>query len=142
MKVRIKRIDKSLPLPQYQTEGAVAFDMYSRIDAEVQPNEIKILPSNFIIEVPSGCALIMASRSSLSVKKGLRLTNAIGVIDQDYHGPEDEIGIAVYNFTANSVEVKKGERIAQGFIVPIAKAEFDEAEEIKKESRGGFGSTG
>ena len=141
MKVRIKRIDKSLPLPQYQTEGSVAFDVSSRADAMFEPSEVKILPSNLIIEVPKGHVLILSARSSLG-KKGLKLANGVGIIDQDYHGPEDEIGILLHNFSPNMVEIKKGDRLAQGLIIPVEKAEWDEVEEIKKSSRGGFGSTG
>ncbi len=141
MKVKIKRLDKSLPLPDYHTKGAVAFDIYSRVDEIIGPHGRKIVPSNLIIEVPKGYVLVLAARSSLS-KKGLRLSNGIGIIDQDYHGPQDEISILLNNFTDQSVEVKKGERIAQGFIIPVEKADWEEVPEIKKESRGGFGSTG
>jgi dUTP pyrophosphatase len=142
MKVKIVRVDKSLPLPEYHTEGAVAFDMYSREDAAIAPGELTMLPSNFIIQVPDGYALIIAARSSLAKKKGLVLRNGIGVIDKDYHGPEDEIKILVYNFTDSPVAVTRGERIAQGLIVPVAKATWEEVSVIKDDSRGGFGSTG
>lgn len=141
MKVKIKRLDKSLPLPDYHTKGAVAFDIYSRVDEIIQPHDRKIVPSNLIIEVPKGYVLVLAARSSLS-KKGLRLSNGIGIIDQDYHGPQDEIGILLNNFTDQSVEVKKGERIAQGFIIPVEKADWEEIENITHVSRGGYGSTG
>ena len=142
MQIKIVRIDKSLPLPKYETSGSVAFDLYSRTDETVKPSELKLLPSNLIIEVPLGHALILAARSSLGRKKGLALRNGIGIIDQDYHGPKDEIGILVYNFSEQTVEVKKGERLAQAMIVPVAKAEWHEVEAIKDNSRGGFGSTG
>lgn len=141
MKVKIKRIDKSLPLPQYQTPGSVAFDIYSREDAVVESRAVKILPSNLIIEVPKGYFLMVSARSSLA-KKGLILGNGIGVIDQDYHGPSDEIGVSVYNLSDTAVEIKKGHRIAQGLILPIERVEWDEQEEITRDSRGGFGSTG
>jgi dUTP pyrophosphatase len=142
MKVRIVRIEKDLPLPEYHTEGAVAFDMYTREAATIAPGESALLPTNFIIQVPEGYALVLAARSSLGKKKGLTLVNGIGVIDQDFHGPADELGIFVKNFTDAPVTVERGERLAQGLIVPIAKAEWEEVESIKEESRGGFGSTG
>ncbi|HLC44337.1 MAG: dUTPase [Candidatus Doudnabacteria bacterium RIFCSPHIGHO2_01_FULL_50_11] len=142
MKVKIIRVDKTLPLPEYKTEGSVAFDLYSRIDAAIKPREVVVLPSNLIIEVPPGHALILASRSSLAQKKGLVLRNAIGVIDMDYHGPKDEIGLQVYNFTEQPVMIERGERLMQGLIVPIVRAEWEEVGQIKDSSRGGFGSTG
>jgi dUTP pyrophosphatase len=141
MKIRITRVDTTLPLPEYHTEGAVAFDLYSRVDDTLAPNERKLVPANVVIEVPKGHVLLIAARSS-TPKKGLMLANSIGIIDQDYHGPEDELRIWLYNVTDMPVEVKRGDRIAQALIVPIVKVEFEEVEKIKNESRGGFGSTG
>lgn len=142
MKIKIVRVEKDLPLPEYQTEGAVAFDVYSRIDASIEPKQLTVLPSNLIVGVPAGYFLALVSRSSTPRKKGLMVANGIGVVDQDYHGPKDEIGILVYNFTETAVAVTRGERIAQGMILPVEKAEFEEVDLIKEESRGGFGSTG
>ena len=70
------------------------------------------------------------------------LANGIGIIDQDYCGKNDEIKVLIYNFTNNTVTVKKKERIAQAILVKIARASFTEANETKTKSRGGFGSTG
>lgn len=142
MKIRITRIEKDLPLPEYQTAGAVAFDMYARTSMTVPPGELALIPSNLIVEVPQGFVLLIASRSSTPKKKGLLPPHGIGVLDQDYHGPEDEAKILVYNFSDKPANVERGERIAQGLIVPVEKAEFEEVEKIKEESRGGFGSTG
>lgn len=141
MKVNIKRIDKTLPLPKYETSGAVAFDFLARETTEILPKEIKLVPGNIIVETPKGYALIIAARSSTAKKKGLMLSNSIGVIDQDYHGEEDEIKISVYNFSDKSVVVDKGERIAQGMFVRVDQVEWNETDSMKKESRGGFGST-
>ena len=141
MKVKIVRIEKDLPLPEYKTEGAVAFDFYSRVTQEIAPGQDFLLPANLIIEVPADHALIITPRSSTSLKKGLEFRN-IGVVDRDFHGPQDEIKPHVHNFTAAPVIVQRGNRIAQGLIVPVAKAEWHEVEVIKEGSRGGFGSTG
>lgn len=143
MNIRIKRIDSSLPLPEYQTEGSVAFDLYAREKTVVQPWSPTIIPANIIVEVPEGYFLMLASRSSTPIKKNLIVANSIGVIDQDYHGDKDEIGIQVLNFSKENVTVGKGERIAQALLVKIAKVEsFVEVKSIKETSRGGFGSTG
>ena len=143
MKLKIKRIDSSLPLPQYQTHGSVAFDLYARRDTIIKPFTPTIIPANIIIEVPNGYFLLLASRSSTPIKRHLMVANGIGVIDQDYHGDKDEIGVQVLNFSQNDVTIEKGERIAQALLVKIEIAEsFDEVDSIKKESCGGFGSTG
>jgi len=140
-KIKIKRINKSLPLPEYKTKGSVAFDIYSRIGAEIKPQEIKLLPTNLIIKVPAGHFLLIASRSG-TFKKGLMMANNIGIIDQDFNGPEDEINFAAYNFSAKLVKIEVGERIAQGLIIPVKKVIWQETEKISEKSRGGFGSTG
>lgn len=142
MKVKIKRIDKNLPLPIYETAGAVGFDVVAREDLLVAPGQIGIVPSNLIVEVPAGYMLVIASRSSTPMKKGLTPPHGFGIIDHDYCGPEDEIGVLVYNFGAMDVEVKRGEKIAQGVFVKIDKFEWEEVEEMSGETRGGFGSTG
>ena len=140
-KVKIKRIDKTIDLPRYETEGSVGFDLASRDDVTVKPGEIKLIPSNVIIAVPNGYALILASRSSTPKKFGLMKPHGIGVIDLDYCGPEDEIKIQVYNFTDEEVQIKKGDKIAQGLFMRVDRLELTEVDEIKADSRGGFGST-
>ncbi len=140
MKVKIKRIDNTLPLPEYQTSGAVAFDMYSRIDANIAPKTLERLPTNIIVEIPKGYMLEIKDRSSTLKKKGLLVTT--GYIDNDYHGEQDEILLQVYNLSDNDVKVEKGERIGQGVFVRVDIGEWEEVDKMKEESRGGFGSTG
>ncbi len=142
MKVKIKRIDKNLPLPVYETDGSVGFDILAREDSTIEPKSISLIPANIIVEVPVGYMLIVASRSSTPKKKGLMTPHGFGIIDHDYCGPEDEIKIQVFNFTDAPVSIKKGEKIAQGVFVRIDKFEWEELDEIRTESRGGFGSTG
>lgn len=142
MKARIKRLDTSLPLPQYETQGSVGFDLIAREQVEIQPKKIALIPGNVIIETPEGYALILASRSSTPKKKGLSFPHSIGVIDQDYCGPEDEVKIQVYNFTDTPVIVERGEKIAQAMFVRVDRLEWEEVSEISRETRGGFGSTG
>jgi dUTP pyrophosphatase len=142
MKIKIKRIDKSLPLPTYQTKGSVAFDLYSRLDLEIKPKEIVLVPTNFIIQTPKNYMLLIAARSSTPLKLGLSVLNGIGIIDQDFCGPEDEIKLQVYNFTKNIVKISKGQRIGQGIFVKINKAKWQEVKMINNKTRGGFGSTG
>ncbi len=141
MKVRIQRIEKDLPLPSYQTEGAVAFDLYSRIDIEVPPRSHTLIPTNIIVEIPPGYMLLLAVRSSTPRRKGLMKSNGVGIVDQDFCGAEDEIHLQVYNPNNEPVMVQRGERIGQAVFVPIERAEWEEGEMTGK-TRGGFGSTG
>jgi dUTP pyrophosphatase len=141
MKVKIKRIDKSIPLPIYQTSGSVGFDISAREDTVIAPKSVALIPGNVIVETPPGYMLLVALRSSTPRKKGLHKPHGIGVIDNDYCGDEDEVKVQVFNSTDREVKVEKGERIAQGIFVKIDKFEWEETDSMGK-SRGGFGSTG
>ncbi len=142
MRVRLKRVDTDLPLPRYESGGAVGFDLTVRQETVVPSKGIALIPGNVIVEVPEGYALVVASRSSTPQKHGLLKPHGIGVIDRDYCGPADEIMIQVYNMTDAPVTVPRGARIAQGLFVRVDKADFEEADDLKKPDRGGFGSTG
>jgi dUTP pyrophosphatase len=142
MKIKVKRIDKSLPLPSYQTVGSVCFDLLAREKKEIAPKSLCLIPTNIIIEVPKGYMFIVVPRSSTPKKKGLMIPHGVGVIDQDYSGPEDEVLFQAYNFTDKIVVVEKGDRLAQGCFIPVEKVSFEEVEEVLPKSRGGLGSTG
>ena len=141
MDVKIKRIDKSLPLPQYETKGSVGVDLITRVDTTIESKKVGLVPANVVIEVPYGYALILASRSSTPLKKGLSTPHGIGIIDHDYCGNDDELKIQVYNFTEEAITIKKGDKIAQGLFVRVDKVNFIEVDKMDSESRGGFGST-
>jgi len=141
MKIRIKRFDKSLPLPEYKTSGAAAFDLTARISLEIPPRKVGYIPLNIACETPEGYFLLLAARSSTH-KKGLILVNGIGIGDPDFTGDEDEYAAAYLNFTDNTVQVEAGERIAQGMFVKFKKAEWEEVDSLGNKIRGGFGSTG
>jgi dUTP pyrophosphatase len=142
MHIKIKRIDKTLPLPEYQTVGAVAFDLYSRIDTHIAPKTIVKIPTNLVVQVPQGYLLAIVTRSSTAVKKGLSLLQGFGIVDQDYCGPEDELLYQVYNFTDNPVTITRGERIGQAAFLRADQMQWEEVEEMTAPNRGGFGTTG
>lgn len=141
MKVSIKRIDPSLPLPLYHTTGAAAFDIYSRETLTIAAKSLGFIPTNFIIKIPPGYMLVVVPRSSTPKRKGLLSPHGIGIIDQDYCGEKDEIVLQVYNFTEQEVAIERGERIGQATFVPIDRAEWEEVDKIDAPTRGGFGST-
>jgi dUTP pyrophosphatase len=142
MQVSIKRTDTDLPLPAYQTEGAAAFDLYSRVDIDVPRDGVTVIPLGIVIDIPDGHVGLLFARSSLPGKKGLIVANGVGVIDADYCGDNDEIGLAVKNITNDVVKVEKGERLAQVILLPINRVTFTEVSHMKGKDRGGFGTTG
>src|SRR3989344_4137869 len=141
MKVRIKRIDKSLPLPEYKTSGAVAFYFAARVSMTILPKGVVRIPMNIALEPPEGYFLMVAARSSLH-KKGLMLANGVGIGDRDFSGNKDEYMAALYNFTDHEVPVERGERLMQGIFKQYGKAEWEEVDDLGNKDRGGFGTTG
>ncbi len=141
LKVAIKRVDKSLPLPVYATEGSVGFDLVCRETVEILPKRIELIPGNVIVRIPAGYFLMLTLRSSTPRRKHLLIPNGVGIIDQDYSGEGDELKVQVFNFGEEAVLVKKGERIAQGLFLPVMRVVWEEVETLGK-GRGGFGSTG
>jgi len=141
LSVNVKRIDPALPLPTYATAGSVGFDLICREDTEVAPSRLARIPGNVIVETPLGYMLLLTMRSSTAKRKGLLIPNGVGVIDQDYCGEGDELMVSVYNFRDETVSVLRGERIAQGIFVPVARVRWNEVRQMGY-GRGGFGSTG
>jgi dUTP pyrophosphatase len=139
--VAIHRLDPTVPLPSYQTAGAAGFDLAASADLTVQPGEVALVPTGLVIEVPTGHFLGIFARSSTPLKRGLMVANGVGVVDADYCGPRDEIKIEVLNFTAAPVEIRRGDRLAQGVLMPCVRAEWRERAPAQP-TRGGFGATG
>ena len=141
--VSIRRLDPSVPLPQYQSPGAAGFYLAASRDVDVAPNTIALIPTGLVIRAPAGHFLGIFARSSTPLKRGLMVANGVGVVDEDYCGPNDEVKIQVLNFTGETVRVSKGDRIAQGLFIPVARAEWRESDaDLREGSRGGFGATG
>ena len=141
--VSIRRLDPSIALPEYQSPGAAGFDLAASADVDVAPNTIALIPTGLVIRVPEGHFLGIFARSSTPLKRGLMVANGVGVVDEDYCGPGDEVKIQVLNFTAEPVRVRKGDRIAQGLLIPVTRAEWHETKaDLREGSRGGFGATG
>lgn len=141
MKIRIRRIDKTLPLPEYHSKGAAAFDFYCRETVSISPKSLAMIPLNVAIEPPEGHMVLLAPRSS-TPKRGLMFANSIGIMDRDYAGNNDEYKAFVYNYTDELVTIERGERIAQGIVLRADRIEWDEVDDLENEDRGGFGTTG
>jgi len=92
--------------------------------------------------VPTGHFLAIFARSSTPLKRGLAVANGVGVIDPDYSGPNDEVMIQVLNFTKADVVVRRGDRLAQAIVLPAPRISWNEVDEIREVTRGGFGATG
>lgn len=127
--------------PEYKSKGASGFDLVSIRSLWLHPKKTVIVPTGLFLELPEGYELQVRARSGFTVKNDIIVKNGIGTIDSDYRG---EIGVILYNIGKRSVYIEKGERIAQGVIVPIVRAIFEHVKEVKSTERGrnGYGSTG
>ncbi|MEY3008719.1 MAG: hypothetical protein RL464_384 [Actinomycetota bacterium] len=142
MKLLITRLDKDLPLPNYAKPGDAGADLYSRIDKELKPGERALIPTGISIALPAGYAAFIHPRSGRAAKEGLSMVNAPGTIDAGYRG---EIQVILINLDpTNTIQIKRGERIAQLIVQAVAKADFVEVEHLPGTARGesGFGSSG
>ena len=141
MRIKVKRIDKSLPMLTYKTKGAAALDMYCRLTIKIPPKGTAIIPLNICLELPKDHWFLLGSRSS-TFKLGLMPVNGIGIGDEDFKGDNDEYVFPVFNFTDQNVTIEKGTRIAQGVVLSVDKAKIKEVERLENKDRGGLGSTG
>ena len=141
--VRIRRLDPAVALPDYQTPGAAGFDLAAAADVEIPPGSVALVPTGLVIQVPEGHFLGIFARSSTPLKRGLMVANGVGVVDEDYCGPADEVKIQLLNFTQTAVHVRRGDRLAQGLFIPVSRAAWQETgDDLRRGSRGGFGATG
>lgn len=141
MKIKIKRFDKNIPLPEYKTEGAACMDVYAREGVTIEPNSIGYIPLNIALEVPKGCWVMLVSRSSTH-KMGLMNAAGIGIGDWDFKGDNDEYKFIAYNFTTSPVTVEKGTRVGQLMVMRYERVDLEEVEHLGNPDRGGIGSTG
>jgi dUTP pyrophosphatase len=142
MRLKIRRLDSTVSLPGYGTKDSAGFDLAAAHDVVVAPRQITLVRTGLVIEVPTGYFLAIFARSSTPLKRGLIVANGVGVIDPDYSGPIDEVMIQVMNVSDSEVKVSRGDRLAQGIVLPAPRVVWEEVNELREVTRGGFGSTG
>jgi dUTP pyrophosphatase len=142
MRLKIKRLNPEVGLPQPATSHAAGFDLAAAVDIDIPPRSIRLVGTGLVIAVPEGHFLGIFARSSTPLKRGLMVANGVGVVDADYCGPADEVKIQLLNFTDAAVQVRKGDRVAQGIVLPAPRVDWEEVTEMSVPTRGGFGSTG
>ena len=139
--IKIKKLHTSAQMPHYATDGAGCFDLYGVAEAEIPPMFAATISTGLALEIPEGHAMLIFSRSGHGFKHGVRLANAVGMIDADFRGP---VAVRLHNDGGAPFFVEAGERIAQGLIVKADRHSFEWAEALSDTERGegGFGSTG
>jgi dUTP pyrophosphatase len=140
---RVRATADALPLPAYQTAAAAGMDLLADVREPLclHPGERALVPTGLAIEIPDGFEGQVRPRSGLALRHGLTLLNSPGTIDADYRG---ELQVLLVNLGSEKVCVRRGDRIAQLVIAPVARATWREAPELSASGRatGGFGHTG
>lgn len=145
VRVAILRLPEGegLPLPSYMSALAAGADLCAAVRADLilAPGARALVPTGFSIALPAGFEAQIRPRSGLALKHGVTCLNTPGTIDADYRGP---VGVILANLGHEPFAIRRGDRIAQLVVAPVARAAFDEVEALPDTTRGegGFGSTG
>jgi dUTP pyrophosphatase len=137
--LRIRRLNKEAPLPNYSHHGDAAFDLYASEQVIIKPNERKSIPVGIQIEIPEGYAGLVWDKSGLSHNFGLKTLG--GVIDSGFRG---EVKVGMINLGTEPYTFEKNHKVAQMVIQKIECADIMETDILNSSERGekGFGSTG
>ncbi|XP_077375498.1 deoxyuridine 5'-triphosphate nucleotidohydrolase, mitochondrial [Festucalex cinctus] len=137
--LRFAKLSEHATTPTRGSTKAAGYDLYSAYDYSIDPMDKAIVKTDIQIAVPHGCYGRVAPRSGLAAKHFIDV--GAGVIDEDYRG---NVGVVLFNFSKQTFEVRKGDRVAQLVCERIAYPELVEQETLEDTERGagGFGSTG
>ena len=143
IKVIIKKLDSSVQLPTYKTDGASGMDLMAHIEKSInlEPGKSCLVPTGLSVAFPKEYEIQIRPRSGLAAKNNISVLNTPGTIDSDYRG---EIKIILFNHGNENFIINNNDRVAQMVLTPVMEMELEEANELPKSVRGegGFGSTG
>ncbi|WP_426244353.1 dUTP diphosphatase [Nocardioides sp. LHG3406-4] len=142
LEVALLRLDPGLPLPSYAHPGDAGADLHTTVDLTLGPGERALVPTGVSIALPEGYVALVHPRSGLAARHGISIVNAPGTVDAGYRG---EIKVMLINHDRlDTVELSRGDRIAQLVIQRYEQARFVEVDALPESTRGagGYGSTG
>ena len=141
--VLIKKLDPSVELPSYKTNGASGMDLKAFVKEPInlKPQTSCLVPTGISVAFPSEYEIQIRPRSGLAAKNNISVLNTPGTIDSDYRG---EIKIILFNHGNEDFLINDKDRIAQMILTPVIKMNFEETDNLPETVRGegGFGSTG
>ena len=142
-KVLIKKLDPTVELPAYKTEGASGMDLMALLKEPItlKPNSSCLVPTGLAVAFSSDFEIQIRPRSGLAAKNSISVLNTPGTIDSDYRG---EIKVILFNHGKNDFLINNKDRIAQMILTPVIKMELEQTDNLPETVRGegGFGSTG
>jgi len=132
-----------LPLPRYMTPDAAGMDIAAAVDEPltIAPGAVALVPAGFRLSLPAGYEGQLRPRSGLALRAGVTLLNAPGTIDPDYRGP---VQLIMINHGRRPFTIRRGDRVAQLIVGPVARAALEERVTLDTTERGGggFGHSG
>tara|TARA_B100001559_G_C16251997_1_gene507430 strand:+ start:63 stop:500 length:438 start_codon:yes stop_codon:yes gene_type:complete len=141
--VLIKKLDPSVELPSYKTDGASGMDLMAFVKESInlKPQTSCLVPTGISLAFPSEYEIQIRPRSGLAAKNNISVLNTPGTIDSDYRG---EIKVILFNHGNEDFLINDKDRIAQMILTPVIKMNFEETDNLPETVRGegGFGSTG
>lgn len=137
MKRHFKKLTDNATMPERATKGSAGYDISASETVTIQPGEIKLVSTGLAVQMEQDDVMLLIDRSSNPRKRGLVLSNSIGVIDHDYF-PNEFKGMFT-NITDKPVTIEVSQRIMQAVFVKYGLVEDDNA---TGQRTGGFGSTG
>jgi dUTP diphosphatase len=142
LEVPLVLLDRGLPAPSYAHPGDAGADLRAAVDVTLGPGERALVPTGVALALPDGFVGLVHPRSGLAQRHGLSIVNTPGTIDAGYRG---EIKVLLVNLDPrSSIELARGDRIAQLVVQRVERARFVEVETLPESRRGagGYGSTG
>ena len=143
VKVLIKKLNPSVKLPSYKTNGASGMDLMAFIEKpiDLEPGKSCLVPTGLTVAFPEKYEIQIRPRSGLAAKNNISILNTPGTIDSDYRG---ELKIILFNHGSKKFLINNNDRVAQMVLTPIIKMKLVETNELPESIRGkgGFGSTG
>jgi dUTP pyrophosphatase len=136
---------EGIPLPAYETAQAAGMDLRAAVpEAEplvLRPGSRVAAPTGLAFALPAGFEAQVRPRSGLALKAGVTCLNTPGTIDADYRG---EVKVILINLGEEDFTIRRGDRIAQLVIGPVAQVAVVAVDALTDTERGqgGFGSTG
>lgn len=130
-------------LPVRADARSAGYDFFSPIDVVLLPAQKTLIFTDVKAYMQDDEVLMLYPRSSMGIKKGLMLSNTVGVVDSSYYSNKDNdgnIGLPLLNTSGKAIEIKRGERVAQGIFVKYLVADEDNV--LHAERTGGMGSSG
>jgi len=169
--MKVKRVHKDAVLPRYAKEGDSGFDLVAVQETIIEPGETKLIKTGLAFDIPKGYEIQVRPRSGVTLRTKLRVQ--LGTVDSNYRGEVGVIvdhildepwnwstgGLTVLptvstldgeiidwkeDIALDSYLIRKGDRIAQGVLVPVVHTTFEEVDKLSNSERGtnGYGSTG